>query len=699
MTCAHVPDSCASAAALDLSFGMAEVQGDTTYADDDTTLSCALPGSEGRDVVYVVSLATRSSFEAIAVPKPGSALKPVLQLRRVCNNADNALSLACAYATTNTSMTRLSIDSVDPGTYFLWLDSEGSEAGAYTLTVKLDPAAIGESCATPRTVLVADNPVELTGDTGPLTDDAFGTCGGQGAGDAVFRLENVAARRVRFEVSAVEGGWAPVVYLRSGACDDATRANQLGCALGTSGPAVLDIPRLEAGRSFVVVDGAAHMSAGAKAGKFRLRVVPLEAIGPPTNDGCSAAAALTLPLTGQVTAQGDTSNALNDALGCNGSGNDLVYSFDLPQARQVVVRAVALSGSSFRPSLYLRRSGKCDSEMLADQVGCAVGNVGGSATLSLPNLAAGTWYLWVDGASATSGPFDLVVETAAPVPSPANDTCVGMQSVSVASGPVTVNGTTLGAGDDTSSCQYPEGLFSPDVVYNVSVPTRRSLGIEVKALAGSSLRPVVTLRAPGQCDSTSMGTELYCGWNDSQFVDRVAFTLPDVPAGDYPVWVDGDVGSQGPFTLRLTPGPVISPPANDDCSSIAMAPALTLGNAVIGDTRGAAPTTQGMCAMPAGSNGEAAPDVVYKFVLTQAKSVVVTVTPDANDGQLFRPVVYVRGNFNASCADPQAVKGCSAATAYGSAATVSLPNLPAGTYFVWVDGAGLSSGKFSLKVQ
>ncbi len=684
---------------LDLSGGVAQVDGDTGYADDDTTLSCALPGSAGRDVVYVVSLTARSSFEAVAVPKAGSALKPVLQLRRVCNNADNALSLECAYAATNTSTTRLAIDSVEPGTYFLWLDSEGGEAGAYTLTVKLDPAAIGESCATPRTVLVADNPVELTGDTGPLTDDASGTCGGQGAGDAVFGIENVAARRVRFELSAVEGGWVPAIYLRSGACDDATRANQLGCALGTSGAAVLDIPRLESGRAFIFIDGTAPMGGAAKAGKFRLRIVPLEAIPPPTNDSCSAASALTLPLTGQVTAQGDTSNALNDALGCNGSGNDLVYSFDLPQARQVVVRAVALSGSSFRPSLYLRRSGKCGSEMLADQVGCAVGNVGGAATLSLPNLAAGTWYLWVDGASATAGPFDLVVETAAPVLPPANDTCLGMQPVSVASGPVTVNGTTLGAGDETTSCQYPQGLFSPDVVYNVSVPSPRSLGVEVKALAGSSLRPVVTLRAPGQCDSTSMSTELYCGWNDTQFVDRVAFTLPEVPAGDYPVWVDGDVGSQGPFTLRLTPGPVISAPFNDDCSSISTAPALTLGNAVTGDTRGAGHTTQGMCAMPAGSNGETAPDVVYKFVLGQTKSVVVTVTPDANDGQLFRPVVYVRGNFNASCADPSMVKGCTAATAYGGSATISLPNLSAGTYFVWVDGAGLSSGKFSLKVQ
>jgi hypothetical protein len=257
----------------------------------------------------------------------------------------------------------------------------------------------------------------------------------------------------------------------------------------------------------------------------------------------------------------------------------------------------------------------------------------------------------------------------------------------------------LGAGDEATSCQYPAGLFSPDVVYNVSLPTRQSLGIEVKALAGSSLRPVVTLRATGQCSDNTLSTELFCGWNDSQFVDRVALTLPDVPAGDYPLWVDGDVGSQGPFTLRLSPGPVIPPPPNDDCLSIAALSSLTLGTAVTGDTRGASTDGQGFCSFASGANGEAAPDVVYKLSLAVAKSLVVTVTPDQYDGQLFRPVVYVRGATASSCNEPSALKGCVAATTYGGQASVSLPNLAAGIYFIWVDGAGLSSGKFSLKVQ
>lgn len=699
--CALLPDSCASALPLDLFGNMSQVTGDTSYADNDTALPCALPGSSGRDVVYVVSLTARSSFEAVATPSPGSQLRPVLALRRVCNSADSTLSLGCAYKSASTASTRLAIDSVEPGTYFLWLDSEGGEAGAYSLTVKLDPAATGDSCGSARALLLAQTPVEVLGDTQLLADDVSGTCGGQSAPDAVFRLENSQVRRVSFEVSAMESGWTPVIYLRTGGCDDATKAGQAGCVTGVSGTAVLDFPRLEAGTSYLFVDGLSASPASPKSGKFRLRIVPREAIPPPTNDRCAAALEIAVPPqgVGQVLSQGDTSNASNDALSCGGAGNDLVYQFELAQARQVTVRAVPLAGSAFRPALYLRREGRCSSEMLADQMGCAVGPVGGAATLTLPNLAAGQWYLWVDGVGGSAGPFDLSVDFGPAVSPPANDTCSAMQKLGLSSGAITVTGTTLGAGDETTSCQYPAGLHSPDVVYELSVPTRQSVGIEVKALAGSSIRPVVTLRAPGQCADTQLSSELICAWNDSQFVDRVALTLPDVPAGDYPLWVDGDVGSQGAFSLRLTPGPVISRPLNDNCSTVGQVPSLVLGTAVTGDTRGAAGDDQGSCALAPGANGESAPDVVYKLVLATAKSVVVTVTPDVNEGQLFRPVVYVRGPGLGSCEEPQQLKACGAATTYGGQAAISVPNLSAGTYYVWVDGAGLSGGKFSLKVQ
>ena len=53
----------------------------------------------------------------------------------------------------------------------------------------------------------------------------------------------------------------------------------------------------------------------------------------------------------------------------------------------------------------------------------------------------------------------------------------------------------------------------------------------------------------------------------------------------------------------------------------------------------------------------------------------------------------------AACNGGGANKGCQIAQSYGGATTLSLANLAAGTYYVWVDGAGLSSGKFTIRWQ
>jgi hypothetical protein len=174
-------------------------------------------------------------------------------------------------------------------------------------------------------------------------------------------------------------------------------------------------------------------------------------------------------------------------------------------------------------------------------------------------------------------------------------------------------------------------------------------------------------------------------------------TIPVIDPGLYPVWVEGDDGTQGAFSLKLSPGPPLeTAPVNDGC---ALATTLVPGVNATGDTRAASNDSYGTCGLPYGANGEDARDVVYKMVLAAAQNVTVTVTPDATEGQLFRPVVYLEGPGIASCQGGGANKGCQIAQAYGGAATLSLANLAAGTYYVWVDGAGLSGGKFTIRWQ
>jgi hypothetical protein len=259
-----------------------------------------------------------------------------------------------------------------------------------------------------------------------------------------------------------------------------------------------------------------------------------------------------------------------------------------------------------------------------------------------------------------------------------------------------VQGTTLGANDDLAVC----GLgLAPDVAYTLTAPSHVSIALDVRAASGSPLHPIVGVYADPVCTHSLAATQAECGFGDPLYPDRAALVLPDVPAGSYPMWIDGMPGTQGAFTLRASMGAAIAVPANDTCGVLTV-PELIGAQSLGGDTRGAANDVAApSCGFPTGGNGELAPDVAFIFTVTTVKSVTVTVTPDATDGLLFRPVVSVRGPTIGSCSTVATVKGCAAAQDYGKPVTLSLPNLGTGTYTVWVDGAGASSGRFAVAVQ
>jgi hypothetical protein len=236
------------------------------------------------------------------------------------------------------------------------------------------------------------------------------------------------------------------------------------------------------------------------------------------------------------------------------------------------------------------------------------------------------------------------------------------------------------------------------VAYALTINQRQSLGIELKAEPGSNLKPVLTLMEPNTCGSSSSLDIRGCGYGDPQFTDRMIATLSAIDPGVYPVWIEGDDGTQGAFSLKLIPGPPLDlPPANDGCTG-----AITLqqNTTLTGDTRPASNDSVGAsCGLPYGANGEDADDVVYKLTLANAQTVNITVTPDPTEGQLFRPLVYLEGPGTTACNGGGSNKGCQIAQSYGGATTLSVANLAAGTYYVWVDGAGLSSGKFTIRWQ
>ena len=89
---------------------------------------------------------------------------------------------------------------------------------------------------------------------------------------------------------------------------------------------------------------------------------------------------------------------------------DLVYRFTTAQPKKVTA-LLTPNVSTYKVAVYLRSS--CGSLAAADQVDCGIGSGNGAAkSLTVPNLPAGTYWVWVDGAYSTntmSGPFTLRV--------------------------------------------------------------------------------------------------------------------------------------------------------------------------------------------------------------------------------------------------------------------------------------------------
>jgi len=261
-----------------------------------------------------------------------------------------------------------------------------------------------------------------------------------------------------------------------------------------------------------------------------------------------------------------------------------------------------------------------------------------------------------------------------------------------------VGGTTSGAGDDTATCAYPPQAVSADVVYELDVPAASSLSVEVAASPGSSLQPVISLRSPGACASGAGADTLFCAWPDVDEQGRTTRFFPSLPPGRYALWVEGDLLSRGDFQLEARLGAEVPPPPNDDCAGAAL---LVPNSPVTGDTRGARADTLGWDFQSVGGTGLYAPDVVYRFDNPALQTRTLTVTPDPVDGASLRPVVYVRGPGPSRCASENVgiQLGIATATARGTPVQLVLPQLAAGTYYVWVDGRAQQSGRFSVQLQ
>lgn len=701
-------DGCSGAQPLTFTGGHAVLVGDTLAATNDTSAqpsSCSATARDaGADLAYLYTLTAPSNVTVTARPLSGSPLRPVVSVRSACATAGTELGCAASVAGEARSVSLL---NQAPGTYAVWLDSADSQRGAFQLDVTATPTIANDTCGTALALTWDGGLATATGDTTWANNDNGATApsptcspSAKSTPDVVYSYVLAQAQDVRVAVTPLgaAGSYDPVVYVRR-ACADEQPSNEVGCMNAAAGQGELALVNQPAGTYFVWVDGALG-----GVGRFRLDVQRTAPTPSPTNDTCASPQPLSF-VQGRAQVSGTTLQAANDntsldvspscSAGARQNGRDVVYRLDVTATADLTLDVSPVAGSLLRPVLVVRRA--CAPTIFTDELLCL--ERAGSATATLPRLAPGTYFVWVDGTAGTSGAFTLTATLGPPTSPPPNDACSSPRALTFVNDVATASQDTtyatnvndpLGLAPTCGTNRFPQRR-GRDLVYSVQLTQRQDLDVRVAAGPGSALRPVVALQLPGACASFSTGDELGCG---AAVGGDSALFLPNLPAGTYPLVVDSDSDEVGPYTLTVRRLPATPPPANDACSA---PQAVTIGAApVIGSTLGATDTYQDLVYASACRTAPyTGRDVVYSVTPSASGSYVLTVTPQGG----FDPAVLQLGG---SCAAASCVRAVDSAGPAGAELVTFSGVAGQPVYFV-VDsassaGAG-ASGVFTVQAR
>lgn len=702
--CVPLNDTCASARAiLPAGTGLSSISAEPGQGLDDAFSGC---GGSGPELVYSFTTTSVQNLSATATPFPGTAVRPALYLRAGCTGVTQACDAPSSGAAS------LSIASLPAGTYFLFVEAVNATPGRVSLSVSLQAPPSGSSndtCASPAALAVNGASVTRSvaiGNTVLATNESSSepTCSvtARSGPDLVYSYTLTARANVTAIARPISGSTLhPVVSLRS-AC--ATAGAELSCVAASAASAVqASVNGQLPGTYFVSVD-----SADATTGAFQLEV---EAIPTVDNDGCSAPQALTFS-NELATATGDTTWATNGNVvgdqspscsdSARGTGRDVVFSYTLASAKDVTLTVTPTGMSpTLEPVISVRGGASCGDAASTSERGCVSLLTTSPATLSLVNQPAGTYFVWLDSARDTSGPFQLEVQLSPPTPPPANDSCAAPQALSFVNGVASFSGSTLQAandnyaGDVSPTCSPSAKQNGRDVVYAFTLAQAQDVAIDVTPSSGSTLIPAVYVRR-NTCTSQLLSDEVVC----DAAIGGVHQQLTRLAAGTYFLFIDSSGSTRGGFTGSVTLTPPTPAPANDSCN----------GQALVFSGSPATATANGSTVAASNSNApvDNAPacgtdffprrygrDLVYSYTLSAGQDVDITVTP-ANGSQHV-PVIYVRAPGQCMSFSAGFELACVAQTSV-QPLRVYLPNQTAGTYFLFVDSNALGTGDFSLSV-
>jgi hypothetical protein len=394
------------------------------------------------------------------------------------------------------------------------------------------------------------------------------------------------------------------------------------------------------------------------AASVQLDVAELPASSEPANRGCQTATQLVPdePVSVSLALAGEPLES-----SCDTNLGELFYTFTLAQAADVRVSAQALDEIGL-PRLSLRNASCVEPE---DEISCAQGDV---ALVRHHSLPAGTYSVALS--SSAPGDAQLLLQLAPPTAAPATDGC--------ASAPGLVANSTQEASfidhiaDIAASC-------SPAFV-------DAAWALE---LAEASDVLLAARFSPGDVGAVALVQEA-CGAEDALGCSRTGInparaSEQGVPPGRYRVVLESARGLPATLTAAVRPARARTlVPTSDDCIGILTIPAD--GGFFQGNTQNHDNDFSASCdfATPNGS-----PDQLLRLALDRTRRVVLDMR-----GSNFDTLLNIRQG--AECPGEELVGTC--AVAAGEDQSYLDIVLPAGEYFVQVDGYAGSFGAWFLDV-
>jgi hypothetical protein len=378
----------------------------------------------------------------------------------------------------------------------------------------------------------------------------------------------------------------------------------------------------------------------------------------PANETCGTSVPI-VPGTHVVAALVDAAVDLTTA--CGQPFGDLVYDFTLTEPRDVRVFATALDAYG-TPLLSLRNSNCSDdgAEILCHQ----------DANDFLFHRALPAGHYYVDVGATGPADIDVLVETAPSTVAPANENCVGAPAIETG---VT---TPVDLADHMDDVNVGCGVGMVDAAVALSVKVESDVLVILGSSSGDTVsvslnEPACTAAALRSCASGSAGP--------------LRTTATAVAPGDYRIVVESRKANPVSVTSFIRPTtPALLVPFSDDCAGVAEIPET--GGSFQGNTSNSTDDFTASCDVGGSSP---APDQLLHLKLTKQRRVVFD-----THGSDYATIVDVR--TGATCPGTEMNGGCSAG--YSTGRSFVDKTLPAGDYWVQLDGYDSSSGRWVLDV-